>query len=237
MDSPWLIGFLILSAYLLGSVPFGVVVSRLLGVVDPRTAGSKNVGFTNVLRVSGKKAGVLTLAGDIGKGWLAGWVATLVLHQEAAILWVALASIIGHLHSAFLGLKGGKGVATALGAALGVAPGVGFTLMALWIGAVFLWKYSSGGALFAFGMFPIVALLFHRSWTFIGFACVVSVLIWMRHKDNLIRLLSEDAKSLHVESRKFLIIQELMKVLPRLSQVITRIKSVDRGAVGSNSLY
>lgn len=137
-----------------------------------------------------EKAGVLTLAGDIGKGWLAGWVATLVLHQEAAILWVALASIIGHLHSAFLGLKGGKGVATALGAALGVAPGVGFTLMALWIGAVFLWKYSSGGALFAFGMFPIVALLFHRSWTFIGFACVVSVLIWMRHKDNLIRLWS-----------------------------------------------
>ncbi len=103
MDSPWLIGILILFAYLLGSVPFGVVVSRLLGAVDPRTAGSKNVGFTNVLRVSGKKAGILTLAGDIGKGWLAGWVATMLLHQEAAVLWVALASILGHLHSIFLG--------------------------------------------------------------------------------------------------------------------------------------
>jgi glycerol-3-phosphate acyltransferase PlsY len=188
MDSPWLIGFLILFGYLLGSIPFGVVVSRLLGAVDPRSAGSKNVGFTNVLRVSGKKAGVLTLIGDIGKGWLAGWVATVLLHQEAAVLGVALASIIGHLHSMFLGFKGGKGVATALGAALGVAPWIGLTLMGLWIGAVFLWKYSSGGALFAFAMFPFVSLLFHRSWLFIGFSCVVSLLIWARHKDNLVRL-------------------------------------------------
>jgi glycerol-3-phosphate acyltransferase PlsY len=188
MDSPWLIGVLILLAYLLGSVPFGVVVSRLLGAIDPRTAGSKNVGFTNVLRVSGKKAGVLTLLGDIGKGWLAGWVATMALEQEAAILGVALAAVVGHLHSVFLGFKGGKGVATALGAALGVAPWVGLSLMALWIGAVLLWKYSSGGALFAFGLFPIVALFFHRSWTFIGFAAVISLLIWIRHKDNLIRV-------------------------------------------------
>lgn len=190
MDSPWLIGFLILSSYLLGSIPFGVVVSRLLGAVDPRSAGSRNVGFTNVLRVSGKKAGILTLLGDIGKGWLAGWVGTMLLHEESAILWVALASVIGHLHSVFLGFKGGKGVATALGAALGVAPWIGLTLMGLWVGAVFLWKYSSGGALFAFAMFPIVALLFHRSWTFIGFACVVSLLIWVRHRDNLVRLWS-----------------------------------------------
>jgi glycerol-3-phosphate acyltransferase PlsY len=133
---------------------------------------------------------VLTLLGDIGKGWLAGWVATMALQQEAAILGVALAAVVGHLHSVFLGFTGGKGVATALGAALGVAPWVGLTLMALWIGAVLLWKYSSGGALFAFGLFPIVALFFHRSWTFIGFAAVVSLLIWIRHKDNLIRLWS-----------------------------------------------
>ena len=190
MDSPWLIGFLILLGYFIGSIPFGVVVSHLLGVTDPRSAGSRNVGFTNVLRVSGKKAGVLTLLGDIGKGWLAGWAATLMLHEEGAVLLVALASILGHLHSVFLRFKGGKGVATALGAALGVAPWIGLTLMGLWIGAVYLWKYSSGGALFAFGMFPIVALLFHESWLFIGFACVVSLLIWVRHKDNLIRLWS-----------------------------------------------
>ncbi len=190
MDSPWLIGFLTLLGYLIGSIPFGVVVSRLLGVTDPRSAGSRNVGFTNVLRVSGKKAGILTLIGDIGKGWFVGWIGTLLFHQESAILLVAMASIVGHLHSVFLNFKGGKGVATALGAVLGVAPWIGLTLMGVWVGAVFLWKYSSGGALFAFGLFPIVALMFHRSWLFVGFACVVSLLIWGRHKENLIRLWS-----------------------------------------------
>lgn len=190
MDSPWLIGIVTLFAYLLGSIPFGVVVSNLLGVTDPRTAGSKNVGFTNVLRVGGKKAGILTLIGDIGKGWLAGWVGTLFFQEDLPSLLVALASILGHLHSVFLNFKGGKGVATALGAVLGVAPWVGLTLMGLWIGAVSWWKYSSGGALFAFGLFPLVALVFHRSWPFMGFACVVSLLIWIRHKDNLIRLWS-----------------------------------------------
>lgn len=190
MDSPWLIGIVSLFAYLLGSIPFGVVVSSLLGVTDPRTAGSKNVGFTNVLRVGGKKAGILTLIGDIGKGWLAGWVGTLLFQQEFSALLVALASILGHLHSVFLNFKGGKGVATALGAVAGVAPWVGLTLMGLWIGAVLLWRFSSGGALFAFGLFPLVALLFHQSWLFMGFASLVSLLIWIRHKDNLIRLWS-----------------------------------------------
>ncbi len=188
MDSPWGITLLVFLSYLIGSIPFGVVVSRLLGVTDPRSAGSKNVGFTNVLRVSGKKAGGLTLLGDIGKGWVAGWMGTLLLHQEWAILIVALASILGHLHSVFLGLKGGKGVATALGAVLGVAPWIGLTLMSLWVGAVYLWKYSSGGALFAFAMFPIVALLFHRSWIFVLFASLVAILIWSKHTDNLVRL-------------------------------------------------
>jgi glycerol-3-phosphate acyltransferase PlsY len=190
MDSPWLIGILALLGYLIGSIPFGVVVSRFLDVPDPRSAGSRNVGFTNVLRVSGKKAGILTLIGDMGKGWLVGWLGTLLFAQESAVLLVALASILGHLHSIFLNLKGGKGVATALGAVLGVAPWIGLTIMGLWIGAVYVWKYSSGGALFAFGVFPVVALLFHRSWLFIGFTCIVSLLIWVRHKDNLIRLWS-----------------------------------------------
>jgi acyl phosphate:glycerol-3-phosphate acyltransferase len=190
MDSPWLILLCALLGYLIGSIPFGVVVSRLLRVADPRTAGSKNVGFTNVLRVSGKKAGLLTLAGDIGKGWFVGWISALLFHHEFAMLLVALASIVGHLHSVFLGFKGGKGVATALGAVLGLAPWVGLTLMGLWVGAVWLWKYSSGGALLAFALFPIVAVGFHRSWLFVGWAALVALLIWSRHKENLIRLWS-----------------------------------------------
>ena len=157
MDSPWLIGFLAFLGYLLGSIPFGVVMSHLLGVIDPRSAGSKNVGFTNVLRVSGKKAGILTLIGDMGKGWFVGWAGTLIFNQEPAMLFVALASIVGHLHSIFLGFKGGKGVATALGAVLGLAPWIGLTLMGIWGGsglsveifvwwcALGLWSFSGGG--------------------------------------------------------------------------------------------
>jgi glycerol-3-phosphate acyltransferase PlsY len=143
-----------------------------------------------VLRVSGRKAGILTLAGDIGKGWLVAWSGTLLLVQESSILLVALAPIVGHLYSAFLRFKGGKGVATALGSVLGVAPLLGLILMALWVSAVVLWKYSSGGALLAFGLFPLVALIFNRSWLFVGFALSVAALIWIRHKDNLVRLWS-----------------------------------------------
>lgn len=184
----WLVVLASIGGYVLGSIPFGVVVSRWLGVPDPRLAGSRNVGFTNVLRVGGKTAGILTLIGDIGKGWLVGWVGSLLFQQESIVLLVAMMSILGHLFSIFLHFKGGKGVATALGAVLGVAPWIGLTLMGIWVGAVLLWRYSSGGALVAFGLFPIVALLFHQSWLFVLFAFLVALLIWSKHTDNLVRL-------------------------------------------------
>jgi glycerol-3-phosphate acyltransferase PlsY len=177
-------------AYVVGSIPFGVVVSRVLGTMDPRMAGSRNVGFTNVLRVGGTQAGILTLAGDLGKGWLMAWIAGRLLSDEGAILAVALAVILGHLYSVFLGFKGGKGVATALGTVLGLHIGIGMSLLGLWVLAVAVWRYSSGGALTAFGVFPIVAAWVHQSALFIAFAGVVSALIWLRHKDNLIRLWS-----------------------------------------------
>ena len=190
MSDAFVIAILIVVGYLLGSIPFGVVISRLLGTTDPRTAGSRNVGFTNVLRVGGKRAGILTLLGDLGKGWLAAWTAGHLLHDEAAILAIALSVIVGHLYSVFLGFKGGKGVATALGAVLGLHPVIGLSLLCLWLLAVWLWRYSSGGALAAFGLFPIAAMWFHQSPLFIGFACVISALIWFRHKENLVRLWS-----------------------------------------------
>lgn len=185
-----MIALLAIVAYLAGSIPFGVVVSRLLGTVDPRTAGSRNVGFTNVLRVGGKRAGILTLVGDMGKGWLAAWAAGQLLQDEPAVFLVALAAIVGHLHSAFLGFKGGKGVATALGVVLGVHPLLGASLIGLWLLAVAVWRYSSGGALVAFAAFPVLAAWSGQSGWGVAFACVVSGLIWLRHKDNLKRLWS-----------------------------------------------
>jgi len=179
-----------MAGYLLGAIPFGIVVSKAMGLPDPRTVGSKNVGFTNVLRVSGKKAGILTLIGDMGKGWVMGFAATQVFQQEWMILLVALAPFLGHLFSPFLGFKGGKGVATALGSVLGVEPAIGFVLLMVWLGAVALWRYSSGGALTAFGLFPLIASLARPTVEFVLFSVIVSGLIVLKHKGNIERLWS-----------------------------------------------
>lgn len=174
--------------YVLGAIPFGIVVSKVLALPDPRAVGSRNVGFTNVLRVSGTKAGVLTLLGDMGKGWVMSWVAMQWLTTESFIMVVALSPILGHLFSPFLGFKGGKGVATALGSVLGLSPSMGTLLLLIWLGAVAIWRYSSGGALAAFGLFPVVAIVNEQRQEFLIFAIIVSALIWIKHKDNIVRL-------------------------------------------------
>src|SRR4249920_2006604 len=188
MNEELLCGLMTVLGYLLGAIPFGIVVSKAMGLPDPRTVGSKNVGFTNVLRVSGKKAGVLTLLGDLGKGWVLGWAAMQWLTDESYIMVVALAPILGHLFSPFLGFKGGKGVATAVGAVLGLSPSIGLLLLLIWLGAVAIWRYSSGGALAAFTCFPIVAIVNEQRQEFFIFSLFVSALIWFKHKDNIVRL-------------------------------------------------
>lgn len=188
MDLPGLTSLLMLIGYLFGGVPFGVVISKAMGLPDPRRVGSKNVGFTNVLRVSGKTAGILTLIGDMGKGWVMGYVAIQWYEAEWAILLIALAPFIGHLFSPFLRFKGGKGVATALGSVLGVAPLIGLLLLLAWIGSVAISRYSSGGALTAFGLFPIIAALVRPTGPFILFSLVVTGLIVLKHKGNIERL-------------------------------------------------
>ena len=188
MDQQGLVAVLVVVGYLLGAIPFGIVVSKAMGLPDPRTVGSKNVGFTNVLRVSGTKAGVLTLLGDMGKGWVIGWAAMQWLTDERFIMLVALSVILGHIFSPFLNFKGGKGVATALGSVLGLSPSIGLLLVLIWLGAVAIWRYSSGGALAAFGCLPVVAIVNEQRQEFLVFALIVSGLIWVKHKDNLVRL-------------------------------------------------
>jgi acyl phosphate:glycerol-3-phosphate acyltransferase len=188
MDQQVLVAVFVVVGYLLGAIPFGIVVSKAMGLPDPRTVGSKNVGFTNVLRVSGTKAGVLTLLGDMGKGWVMGWAAMQWLTDERFIMLVALSVILGHIFSPFLNFKGGKGVATALGSVLGLSPSIGLLLVLIWLGAVAIWRYSSGGALAAFGCLPVVAIVNEQRQEFLVFALIVSGLIWVKHKDNLVRL-------------------------------------------------
>jgi glycerol-3-phosphate acyltransferase PlsY len=188
MDHPGLVAAFAVVGYLLGAIPFGVVVSKALGLPDPRTVGSKNVGFTNVLRVSGTKAGVLTLLGDMGKGWLLGWAAMQWLTDESFVMVVAISPILGHLFSPFLGFKGGKGVATAVGAVLGLSPSIGLLVLLIWLGTVAIWRYSSAGALAAFSCLPVVAIVNEQRQEFLIFSLIISGLIWFKHRDNIVRL-------------------------------------------------
>ena len=188
MDHPGLVAAFVVVGYMLGAIPFGVVVSKAMGLPDPRTVGSKNVGFTNVLRVSGKKAGVLTLLGDMGKGWVVGWAAMQWLTVESFIMVIAISPILGHIFSPFLGFKGGKGVATAVGAVLALSPSIGLLVLLIWLGTVAIWRYSSSGALAAFACLPVVAIVNEQRQEFLIFAMIVSGLIWIKHKDNIVRL-------------------------------------------------
>lgn len=184
----WLPAALAVGGYLLGSIPFGVVVAKALGKTDPRSAGSRNIGFTNVLRVSGKTAGLLTLAGDMGKGWIIAWGAQHVLEQSGAILLVALSPILGHLFSVFLGLRGGKGVATGLGVMMGLAPVIAASMLGIWLTTAAIWRYSSGAAVAAFGLLPLLCAWLKPEPGFVLLCLVISVLILVRHKENVIRL-------------------------------------------------
>ena len=178
-----------LAAYLLGSIPFGLLAAKMLGEKDPRAFGSRNIGFTNVLRVCGKKAGALTLIGDIGKGLVATGIAQSFGIPRTWLLCIGLAVILGHIFSVFLAFKGGKGVATAIGSVLGMAPYLGLCMVGIWIGTVITFKYSSGGALAAFGGFPILAILFGRDFQLIVFSVSVLAVILYCHRDNISRLI------------------------------------------------
>lgn len=188
MFDEWLPAAMAVGGYLLGSIPFGLLVAKCLGTVDPRTAGSRNIGFTNVLRLSGKTAGLLTLAGDMGKGWVVAWAAAQTFDREAVVVAIALTPILGHLYSVFLGFRGGKGVAAAMGAVTGIAPSVGTVIMLVWLVTVAVWRYSSGAALAAFGMLPVVSVVVGRSWVFVLGSVVMSSMIVCRHWENVVRL-------------------------------------------------
>ncbi|MFQ5991146.1 MAG: glycerol-3-phosphate 1-O-acyltransferase PlsY [Nitrospiraceae bacterium] len=188
VNSEWVFPALVVVGYLLGAIPFGVVFAKWSGTSDPRTAGSQNIGFTNVLRVSGKRVGLLTLLGDVGKGWIIGWLAQRSLQQEGLILLAGLSPILGHLYSVFLRFSGGKGVATAFGVVFGIAPAIGLTLLAVWLVCLAVWRYSALSAIVAFGAFPGVSALYGESWLFVGFAVVVGGLVIVRHRRNLARL-------------------------------------------------
>jgi glycerol-3-phosphate acyltransferase PlsY len=177
-----------LAAYLLGSVSFAIVVSRLMTLPDPRSYGSKNPGATNVLRSGSKAAAVLTLAGDAGKGWLAVWLAWVWTGDARVAALAGLAVFVGHLFPVFHRFRGGKGVATAAGVLLGFDPWLGLATIVTWTAIVLFFRISSLAALIAALFAPFYA------WWLFGLRAIpaatlaITLLILWRHRDNIRRL-------------------------------------------------
>ena len=176
--------------YLLGSVPFAVIVSRAFRLADPRSFGSGNPGATNVLRSGSKKAAALTLLGDAAKGWLAMFVAARVGAGDTAIAVAGLAAFLGHVFPFTLKFRGGKGVATALGVLLGFSAALAGITAAIWLTVVVLTRYSSLAALAAAAAAPVLAAwLLGRTETTIVVGVMCGVLI-LRHQGNMRKLLA-----------------------------------------------
>jgi len=184
---PWLLGILI-AAYLLGSVPFGLLISRAMGLGDLRKIGSGNIGATNVLRTGSKKAALATLLLDGGKGAVAVLVARYVYGDTAAQV-AGLGVFLGHIFPVYLGFRGGKGVATFLGILLALNPYTGLAACATWLLTALLFRMSSLAALVAAVSAPLWLWLFGLV-TSTGLGLLLAALVWLRHAANIRRILA-----------------------------------------------
>lgn len=174
------------AAYLLGSIPFGLVVAKAFGLGDLRKIGSGNIGATNVLRTGSKPAAALTLTCDVGKGAFAVFVARSLYGGNAAEM-AGFAAFLGHCYPIYLGFKGGKGVATFLGTILALAWPVGLAVCATWLATAAALRFSSLAALVAAAMSPLYALLLGLPGFAAGLAAM-ALLIFLRHRGNIMRL-------------------------------------------------
>lgn len=183
----------IIVAYLIGSISFALVSSKLFGLADPRTYGSGNPGATNVLRSGNKKAALMTLIGDAAKGWVVVWFGVQFGAKwglgSLAIACACIAVFVGHLWPVFSRFQGGKGVATALGVLLGISPLLGLMALLTWLVVAFIWRYSSLSAIVAAVLSPLYyGLMMGFDAQFVAIA-VMGFLLLGRHKTNINNLL------------------------------------------------
>lgn len=176
--------------YLFGSIPFGIILTKLAGGPDLRSIGSGNIGATNVLRTGNKKLAAATLVGDMLKGTVAVLVGAHFLGGPEAALAAGVGAFLGHLFPVWLGFKGGKGVATYLGVLIGVKASIALIFAAIWLSLAYLFRYSSLAALVASLLTPLLL------WFWVGMpkAALVmaglTVLLWIMHRENIARLLA-----------------------------------------------
>lgn len=179
---------LLVAAYLLGSIPFAIITSRLFGLADPRHYGSGNPGATNVLRSGNKGAAALTLAGDCVKGWLAVWGAGMLGFAAGEAALAGLFAFFGHAFSVFLRFKGGKGVATALGVLAGISGWLALGALAVWLAVAFATRYSSAAALAAAASAPLAGMLLVDDALTIGVLFAMTATLVLRHAENIRKL-------------------------------------------------
>lgn len=182
-------------AYLFGSLSSAIITSRLMGLPDPREQGSKNPGATNVLRLGGKKAAIITLLGDILKGLLPLLIAKALGAVPVVLALVGLAAFVGHLYPVFFGFKGGKGAATAGGVFYGYGWLVGLLVMLTWIAVAFLTRISSLSALIASALAPVYIWFLIGSPELVAASIVMAAILFWRHRENIQRILrGEESK-------------------------------------------
>ena len=185
-----LTGLVALGGYLLGSIPFGVIATRLGGAGDVRSIGSGNIGATNVLRTGRRDLAAITLVGDAGKGAIAALAVRFLLHDETLVALAAGAAFVGHLFPVWLGFRGGKGVATFFGTLLAVMWPVGLAAGATWLLVAGIFRMSSLASLAAAALAPAYVFVLDQSpLARVYLALFMAVLIFVRHHENIGRLL------------------------------------------------
>lgn len=181
---------LVIFAYLLGSISTAIVTCKLMGLPDPRTEGSENPGATNVHKIGGKKAAVITLFGDLLKGLIPVLIGRFFGADELTLSLIALAAFIGHLYPVFFGFKGGKGVATAFGVILGISLPVAVAILIVWLSVYYLFKISSLGALSTALVTPLFFYYIDGSVIYTVMSGLLSAMLILRHKSNIEKLIN-----------------------------------------------
>ena len=177
----------ILLSYLLGSIPVGLLLSRLKGR-DPRKVGSGNIGATNVMRTAGKTMGIVTLLGDAMKGFLPTWLAIKWGLPAPVVAAAGLAAFLGHLFPVYLRFKGGKGIATSVGIFLALSPVALLVVIIIFAGLLAIWRYVSLGSLVGAALMPCLLLFLKAPVEYVFLCIIIAVLIFVKHWDNIRRL-------------------------------------------------
>ena len=202
METPWLnIVCFLAAGYVIGSIPGAVVVSRIMRLEDPLKAGSGNPGATNVLRLGGKLAGALTLACDLLKGTAVVLAARLIAIDPTVVALAALAVFLGHVYSVFLGFKGGKGVATAIGIFLGMKFVLALAVGGIWIAVAAVSRYASLSSMTAITLSPILCWFFLEDVWFVAAASVIALFVIATHRSNIKRLVAGNESKINLKKQ------------------------------------